>query len=92
MSSKSRTAFLAIEDDPTSPEVNDSYPDPEGNILLLEAFLNDDPSLPSPTQGNYFPKIRKELKVYEAKTNKSLIDEPPEVKLKAILLISNTHF
>ncbi|GJY96120.1 reverse transcriptase domain-containing protein [Tanacetum coccineum] len=42
-------AFLAIEDDPTSPKVDDSYYDPEGDILLLEAFLNDDPSLPPPT-------------------------------------------
>ncbi|GKG14839.1 hypothetical protein Tco_0354439, partial [Tanacetum coccineum] len=74
--------FLALEDDPTSPEIDHSYYDPEGDILLLEAFLNDDPSLPHPTQGKYLPKIRKELKVYEAKTDKSLIDEPPEVELK----------
>ncbi|GJW12951.1 hypothetical protein Tco_1578778 [Tanacetum coccineum] len=39
-------AFLALEDDLTSPEVDDSYYDPEGDILLLESFLNDDPSLP----------------------------------------------
>nr|GEV44382.1 reverse transcriptase domain-containing protein [Tanacetum cinerariifolium] len=39
-------AFLAIEDDPTSPKVDQSYLDPEGDILLLESFLNDDPSLP----------------------------------------------
>ncbi|GJX18970.1 reverse transcriptase domain-containing protein [Tanacetum coccineum] len=75
-------AFLALEDDPTSPEVDDSYYDPEGDILLLESFLNDDPSLPPPTQGNYLPEIRKELKVCEAKTDKSSIDEPPEVELK----------
>ncbi|GJZ79981.1 reverse transcriptase domain-containing protein [Tanacetum coccineum] len=75
-------AFLALEDDPTSPEVDDSYYDQEGDILLLESFLNNDPSLPPPTQGNYLPEIRKELKVCEAKTNKSLIDEPPEVELK----------
>ncbi|GJW80371.1 reverse transcriptase domain-containing protein [Tanacetum coccineum] len=37
--------FLAIEDDPTSPEVNDSYYDPEGDILLIESFLNDDQSV-----------------------------------------------
>ncbi|GJW88949.1 reverse transcriptase domain-containing protein [Tanacetum coccineum] len=54
----------------------------EGIIILLNQFLNDDPSLPPPTQGNYLPEIRKELKVCEAKTNKSSIDEPPEVKLK----------
>nr|GFA18898.1 hypothetical protein [Tanacetum cinerariifolium] len=39
-------AFLAIEDDPTPPEFYQPYLDPEGDILLLEAFLNDDPSLP----------------------------------------------
>nr|GEU50226.1 reverse transcriptase domain-containing protein [Tanacetum cinerariifolium] len=38
-------AFLAIEDEPTSPEFYQPYLDPEGDILLLEAFLNDDPSL-----------------------------------------------
>ncbi|GJW78191.1 reverse transcriptase domain-containing protein [Tanacetum coccineum] len=75
-------AFLALEDDPTSPEVDHSYYDPEGDILLLEAFLNDDPSLPPPTQGNYLPEIQKELKVCEAKNDKSSIDEPPDVKLK----------
>nr|GEW20834.1 reverse transcriptase domain-containing protein [Tanacetum cinerariifolium] len=41
-------AFLALEDDPTLPEVDQSYLDLEGDILLLEAFLNDDPSLPPP--------------------------------------------
>nr|GEW84393.1 reverse transcriptase domain-containing protein [Tanacetum cinerariifolium] len=44
-------AFLALEDDATSPEVDHSYYDPEGDILLLEAFLNNDPSLPPPNQG-----------------------------------------
>ncbi|GKC39263.1 hypothetical protein Tco_1051647 [Tanacetum coccineum] len=75
-------AFLILEDDPTSPEVDHSYYDSEGDILLLEAFLNDDPSLPPPTQGNYLLEIQKELKVCEAKNDKSSIDEPPEVKLK----------
>ncbi|GJT53687.1 hypothetical protein Tco_0988741 [Tanacetum coccineum] len=74
-------AFLALEDDPTSPEVDDSYYDPEGDILLLESFLNDDPS-PPPNQGNYLPEIRKELKICETKNDKSSIDEPPEVELK----------
>nr|GEV63470.1 reverse transcriptase domain-containing protein [Tanacetum cinerariifolium] len=69
-------------DDPTSPEVDQSYVDIEGDILLLEAFLNDDPSLPPPNQGNYLPQLRKELKIYEAKSDKSSIDKPPEVKLK----------
>nr|GEV55110.1 reverse transcriptase domain-containing protein [Tanacetum cinerariifolium] len=75
-------AFLALEDDPTSPKVDQSYLDTEGDILLLEAFLNDDPSLPPPTQGKYLPQIQKELKIYEAKNDKSSTDEPPEVELK----------
>nr|GEW41710.1 reverse transcriptase domain-containing protein [Tanacetum cinerariifolium] len=75
-------AFLAIDDDPTSPEVDQSYLDPEGDILLLETFLNDDPSLPPPNQGNYLPQARKELKICEAKSDKFSIDEPPEVELK----------
>ncbi|GJY50142.1 hypothetical protein Tco_0440098 [Tanacetum coccineum] len=37
-------SFLAIEDDPTSPEVDPTYYDPDGDILLLEAILNSDPS------------------------------------------------
>nr|GEV90950.1 reverse transcriptase domain-containing protein [Tanacetum cinerariifolium] len=49
-------AFLALEDDPTSPEL----------INLIK----------------YLPQVQKELKIYEAKTDKSSIDEPPEVELK----------
>nr|GEY29277.1 reverse transcriptase domain-containing protein [Tanacetum cinerariifolium] len=71
-------AFLALEDDPTSSEVDQSYVDTEGDILLFESFLNDDPSLPPLNQGNYLPQVRKELNIYEAKTDKSSIDEPPE--------------
>nr|GEV15333.1 reverse transcriptase domain-containing protein [Tanacetum cinerariifolium] len=75
-------AFLALEDDPTSPGFDQSYLDLEGDILLLEAFLNDDPSLPPLNQGNYLPEVRKELKICKAKSNKSSIDEPIEVELK----------
>nr|GEY34185.1 hypothetical protein [Tanacetum cinerariifolium] len=75
-------AFLALEDDPTLPEVDQSYVNSEGDILLLEAFLNDDPSLPLPNQGNYQPEVRKELRICEAKSDKSSIDESPEVELK----------
>ncbi|GKF36845.1 hypothetical protein Tco_0113603 [Tanacetum coccineum] len=56
-------SFLAIEDDPTSPEVDPTYYDPDGDILLLEAILNSDPSPPPPNQGNYFPETRKDLKI-----------------------------
>nr|GEU60405.1 reverse transcriptase domain-containing protein [Tanacetum cinerariifolium] len=50
--------------------------------VIASAFLNDDPSLPPPNQGNYLPQVGKELKICKAKTDKSSIDEPPEVELK----------
>nr|GEZ02026.1 reverse transcriptase domain-containing protein [Tanacetum cinerariifolium] len=75
-------AFLALEDDPTSSEVDQFYVDTEGDILFLEAFFNDDPSLPPQNQGNYLAQVRKELKICKAKTDKSSIDEPSEVELK----------
>ncbi|GJQ91385.1 reverse transcriptase domain-containing protein [Tanacetum coccineum] len=75
-------SFLAVEDDPTSPEVDPTYYDPDGDILLLEAILNSDPSPPPPNQGNYFPEIQKDLKICEANNEKSSVNEPPEVELK----------
>nr|GEU96285.1 integrase, catalytic region, zinc finger, CCHC-type, peptidase aspartic, catalytic [Tanacetum cinerariifolium] len=69
---------LGDPNDPTSPEVDQSYVDTEGDILHLKAFLNDDPSLPPPNQGNYLPQVRQEIKICEAKTDKSSIDEPLE--------------
>nr|GEW09498.1 reverse transcriptase domain-containing protein [Tanacetum cinerariifolium] len=45
-------AFLALEDDPTSPKVDQSY-----------------------------PQVQKELKICEAKCDRSSIDKPPEVEL-----------
>nr|GEX64543.1 reverse transcriptase domain-containing protein [Tanacetum cinerariifolium] len=84
-------AFLAIEDDPTYPEFYQPYLDPEGDILLLEAFLNDDPTLPPPNQGNYLPEVCKELKICEAKSDKSSVDEPLAVKLKDLPPTSNMH-
>ncbi|GJW75028.1 reverse transcriptase domain-containing protein [Tanacetum coccineum] len=68
-------------DDPTSPKVDESYYDPDGDILILEALLNSDPSPPA-NQGDYLPEIRKKLKICKAKTAKTSIDEPPEVELK----------
>nr|GEX57356.1 hypothetical protein [Tanacetum cinerariifolium] len=82
--SKEVNAFLAIEDEPTSSEFQQSYLDPEGDILLLEAFLNDDPSSPPLNQRNLFSKVSKELKMCEAKTKKSSVDRPPAVELKVL--------
>nr|GEX46910.1 reverse transcriptase domain-containing protein [Tanacetum cinerariifolium] len=67
-------AFLAIDDVPISPEIDESYYDSEGDILLLKEFLNDDPSSP--------PLPRQELKVVEPTNEKTSIDEPPVVEIK----------
>ncbi|GJZ93092.1 reverse transcriptase domain-containing protein [Tanacetum coccineum] len=53
-----------------------------GFILILEALLNSEPLPPLSNHKDYSPGIQKELKVVEAKTVKSLIDEPLEVELK----------
>nr|GFB55996.1 reverse transcriptase domain-containing protein [Tanacetum cinerariifolium] len=60
-------AFLAVEDEPTLFEFYQSYLDPEGDILLLEAFLNDDPSLPPLNQRNHLSEVRKEFKCVKLK-------------------------
>nr|GEV13525.1 reverse transcriptase domain-containing protein [Tanacetum cinerariifolium] len=86
--------FITFNLDQTS-RYSDNYSDMTGkridvidmayrDILLLEAFLNDDPSSPPQNQRNYQPEVRKELKIYEAKTDKSSVDKPPVVELKAL--------
>nr|GEW40510.1 reverse transcriptase domain-containing protein [Tanacetum cinerariifolium] len=66
-------AFLAIDDEPISQEIDGSYYDSEGDILFLGEFLNDDPSSsPLPPQ---------ELKVVEPNNEKSSINEPLVVEL-----------
>nr|GEV88700.1 reverse transcriptase domain-containing protein [Tanacetum cinerariifolium] len=72
-------AFLGLEEDPDSPELDPSYYDPEGDILLLEAILNSDPSPPLLNHEQSVPSFKEELKACEAKMIKSSIDEPPEV-------------
>nr|GEY85192.1 reverse transcriptase domain-containing protein [Tanacetum cinerariifolium] len=73
-------AFIAIDDEPVSSNIDATYYDPEGDILILEALLNNDPEPPS-NQKDYFPTLHKYLKVVEPK-NQSFKDEPPEVELK----------
>ncbi|GJT21053.1 reverse transcriptase domain-containing protein [Tanacetum coccineum] len=58
-----------LTNDSIPPGINDADFDPEGDLLLLEKLLNDDPSSPLPP---------KELHVEELKIIKSSIDDPPE--------------
>nr|GEZ62938.1 reverse transcriptase domain-containing protein [Tanacetum cinerariifolium] len=85
-------AFLGLEDDPDSPEFDLSYYDPEGDIIILEAILNSDPAPSLPDHEQSVPSFKNELKACEAKTIKSSVDEPPEVELKDLPPILNTHF
>nr|GEY62737.1 hypothetical protein [Tanacetum cinerariifolium] len=75
-------AFLGLVDDLNSPEFDPPYYDPEGDILLLKAILNSESFPPLPNHDQYLPSFKKELKVCEAKTIKSFVDEPLEVELK----------
>ncbi|GKB67968.1 hypothetical protein Tco_0929380, partial [Tanacetum coccineum] len=86
---KEADAFIAIDDEPISTEIDATYYDPKGDILILEAFLNSDPLPPQPNKGDYLPKIRRDHKIVEPK--KSSIEyavsyepknEPPKVELK----------
>nr|GFD17446.1 reverse transcriptase domain-containing protein [Tanacetum cinerariifolium] len=57
-----------------------SYYDPIVSITspTLTPFENSDFLL----EENYLPEVRKELKICEAKSDKSSVDEPPAVELK----------
>ncbi|GKG13020.1 hypothetical protein Tco_0349980, partial [Tanacetum coccineum] len=85
-------AFIAIDDEKISMEIDATYYDLEGDILILEALLNSDP-LPLPDQGDYSPGIQKDLKVVEPQkssveyaTSYEPKDEIPEVELKELPL------
>ncbi|GJQ99043.1 reverse transcriptase domain-containing protein [Tanacetum coccineum] len=83
---------MSSDHDPTLSEVDDSYYDPEGDILLLKSFLNDDPSLPPPTQGNYLPGIEKNSKFVKLRMINLQLMNLPKSNSRTYLLISNTHF
>nr|GEW49154.1 reverse transcriptase domain-containing protein [Tanacetum cinerariifolium] len=54
----------------------------EGDILILEALLNNDPE-PLSNQKDFFLTLHKDLKVIEPKTQPEE-DEPPKVELKEL--------
>nr|GFC34272.1 reverse transcriptase domain-containing protein [Tanacetum cinerariifolium] len=63
-------AFIAIDDEPISSNIDATYYDPEGDILILEALLNKDPE-PLSNQKDFFPTLHKDLKVVEPKAKRS---------------------
>nr|GFB59512.1 reverse transcriptase domain-containing protein [Tanacetum cinerariifolium] len=76
-------AFIAIDDEPISSNIDATYYDPEGDILILEALLNNDLE-PLSNQKEFFPTLHKDLKVVEPKNQSFKEDEPPEVELKEL--------
>nr|GFC03103.1 hypothetical protein [Tanacetum cinerariifolium] len=74
--------FITTDNEPISSNIDATYYDPEGDILILEALLNNDPE-PLSNQKDFFPTLHKYLKVVEPK-HQSEEDEPPEVKLKEL--------
>nr|GFC85088.1 reverse transcriptase domain-containing protein [Tanacetum cinerariifolium] len=76
-------AFIAIDDEPISSNIDATYYDPEGDILILEALLNNDPE-PLSNQKDFFPTLHKDLKVVEPKNQSFEEDKPPEVELKEL--------
>ncbi|GJW28055.1 reverse transcriptase domain-containing protein [Tanacetum coccineum] len=76
-------AFLAIEDEPISPEIDDSYYDLEGDILLLEEFLNDDPSSP--------PLPLQELKVGTDKLPVIIAKDLKDEEKAALIKVLKSH-
>ncbi|GKA11936.1 reverse transcriptase domain-containing protein [Tanacetum coccineum] len=74
-------SFLALEDDPTSSEVDPTYQDPEGDILILEAILNSEPPPPSQIMNNICLERQHKLPVIIAK---DLKDEEKAALLKVL--------
>nr|GFB95097.1 reverse transcriptase domain-containing protein [Tanacetum cinerariifolium] len=71
------------DDEPISSNIDATYYNPEGDILILEALLKNDPE-PLSNQKNFFPTLHKYLKVVEPKNQSFEEDEPPEVELKEL--------
>nr|GEY54292.1 retrovirus-related Pol polyprotein from transposon TNT 1-94 [Tanacetum cinerariifolium] len=63
-------AFIAIQDEPILSNIDATYYDPEGDILILEALLNNNPEPPS-NQKDYFSSVHNDLKVVEPKNQSS---------------------
>nr|GFB36134.1 reverse transcriptase domain-containing protein [Tanacetum cinerariifolium] len=76
-------AFIAIDDEPISSNIDATYYGSERDILILEALLNNDPE-PLSNQKDFFPTLHKDLKVVEPKIQYFEEDEPPKVEFKEL--------
>nr|GEU74262.1 reverse transcriptase domain-containing protein [Tanacetum cinerariifolium] len=89
-------AYIAVDDEQISPEIDATYYDPEGDILILEALLNSDPEPPPSNQKDYFPTVHKDLKSQRRVNPKihDVIKKEVEKLLDAGLIcpISDSHW
>nr|GFB20926.1 hypothetical protein [Tanacetum cinerariifolium] len=81
--------FIIIDDEPISSNIDATYYDPEGDILILEALLNNDPESPS-NQKYYFLTLHKDLKLTDIKgidpefcSHKILLEEDYKPKVQS---------
>nr|GFC10952.1 reverse transcriptase domain-containing protein [Tanacetum cinerariifolium] len=58
--------------------------DPRVPLILERSFLKTGKALIDVFEGNYMPEVRKELKICEAHSEKSSVDEPHVTKLKEL--------
>ncbi|GJW37013.1 reverse transcriptase domain-containing protein [Tanacetum coccineum] len=86
-------SFLHMRADPTPAEVNPTYYDPDGDILLLEAILNSDPSPPPPEfKEIIFQKLEKILKfVKQTMKNLQLRAQPENEEKAALIEVLKSH-
>nr|GEZ47669.1 reverse transcriptase domain-containing protein [Tanacetum cinerariifolium] len=76
-------AFLATDDETISSKIDDSYYDSEGDILLLEEFLNDDPSSP--------PLPPQELKLGDDKLPVIIAKDLKDEEKTALIKVLKSH-
>nr|GFA88916.1 hypothetical protein [Tanacetum cinerariifolium] len=76
-------SFIAIDDEPISSNIDATYYDLKGDILIFEALLNNDPESLS-NQKDFFLTLHKDLKVIEPKNQSFKEEEQPEVELKEL--------
>nr|GEZ75298.1 reverse transcriptase domain-containing protein [Tanacetum cinerariifolium] len=77
-------AFIAINDEPISSNIDATYYDLKGDILILEALLNNDPK-PLSNQKDFFPTLHKDLKGIDPEfcSYKILLEEEHSPKVQS---------
>nr|GEV40647.1 reverse transcriptase domain-containing protein [Tanacetum cinerariifolium] len=84
-------AFLGLEDDPDSLELDPSYYDPEGDIQMLEAILNSDPAPFLPNHEQSVPSFKNELKACDNKLPVIIAKELGDEEKAALIKVSLVH-